>query len=226
MMRRLLSLKRMKTISDAAKSEKKPTITILRYFRLKRDSKGQVKSDIDNGPIWLDRLSNEPNLWLKASGLDAERDFTRAIPLYLRDVKNCLDEGLVVRAALSCSCAASCMENIGHAEEARKLYAKAASIYVKKAYEALDDSIREALWSLRQAYENYTMALDQMNAKQVYDNYLSIVSKISPFDSLDEKMDIMDFKKSCTNKDKLQYSDVKISPLTEEIRNALNEVFY
>jgi hypothetical protein len=69
------------------------------------------------------------------------------------------------------------------------------------------------------------MALDQTNAKHVYDNYLSIVSKISPFDNLVEKMRIMDFKNISIIKDKVQYSDVKISPLNEEIKNAFNEVF-
>jgi hypothetical protein len=89
----------------------------------------------------------------------------------------------------------------------------------------MNNSIREALWSLQQAYENYSTALDQTNAKHVYDNYLSIVSKISPFDNLVEKMRIMDFKNISIIKDKVQYSDVKLSPLNEEIKNAFNEVF-
>ena len=207
------------------KIDKKPSINILRCFRSKKNSKGPDKSDIDKETIWINRLSDEPNLWLKATALDAEREFTKAIPLYLKDVTYCLYERLLVRAALSCSCAANCMEKIGHVEEAYKLYAKAASIYVKNAHDVMDNSIREALWSLQQAYENYSMALDEANAKYVYDNYLSIVSKISPFNNLVEKMEIMDFKKISVINDKVQYSDIKISPLNEEIKEAFNEVF-
>jgi hypothetical protein len=88
----------------------------------------------------------------------------------------------------------------------------------------MNNSIREALWSLQQAYENYSMALDQTNAKHVYDNYLSIVSKISPFDNLVEKMRVTDFKNISIIKDKVQYSDakeVKISPLNEEIKKCI-----
>jgi hypothetical protein len=222
---RLLSLKRIKTIYNATKSDKKPSINILRYFRSEKNSKGPIKSNIIKENIWINKISDEPTLWLKATALDAEHEFTKALPLYLKDVRYCLDKGLIVRAALSCSCAANCMVNIGHIEEAYNLYAKAASIYVKNAHDVMDNSIREALWSLQQAYENYSVALDQTNAEHVYDNYLSIVSKISPFDNLDEKMEIMNFKKASISNDKMQYSDVKISPLNEEIKNAINEVF-
>jgi hypothetical protein len=221
---RLLSLKKIKTISNATKSDKKPSINILRYLKSDKN-KGPIKSDIDKETIWINRISDEPNLWQKATTLDAESEFTKALPLYLKDVIYCLEEGLKVRAALSCCCAANCMGNIGHIDEAYKLYAKAASIYVKNAHEVMDNSIREALWSLRQAYENYSMALDQTNAKHVYDSYLSIVSKISPFDNLIEKMKIMDFKRISVINDKVQYFDVKISPLNQEIKNAFNEVF-
>ena len=168
----------------------------------------------------------EPNLWLKATALDRQREFTKAIPYQLKDVRYCLDKGLIVRAALSCACAADCMGKIGHIDEAHKLYAKAASFYVKNAHQVMDDSIREALWSLQQAFENYSIALDQTNAKHVYDNYLSIVSKVSPFDNLDEKMKMMNFNKISISNDKMQYSDVKISSLNEEIKNAFNKVFY
>ena len=169
------------------KSNKKLSINILRYFRSEKNSKDPIKSDSIKEMIWINRLSDEPNLWLKATALDRQREFTKAIPYYLKDVRYCLDKGLIVRAALSCACAADCMGKIGHIDEAHKLYAKAASFYVKNAHQVMDDSIREALWSLQQAYENYSIALDQTNAKHVYDNYLSIVSKVSPFDNLDEK---------------------------------------
>lgn len=77
-------------------------------------------------------------MWLKATALDTEHEFTKTLPLYLKDVTYCLDEGLLVRAALSCSCAANCMGNIGHIEEAYNLYAKAASIYVKNAHQVMN----------------------------------------------------------------------------------------
>jgi tetratricopeptide (TPR) repeat protein len=214
------------TMSNGMKRTKKSFIDILTHFRSEKNSNDKIKSAIGKDITWIDRFSDEANLWLKATALDSKGDFITAIPFYLKDVKYCLEVNLTVRAALSCSCAANCMTKIGHLEEAHKLYAKAAALYVHNANKVMGDSIREALWSLQQAYENYSIALDETNAKQVYDMYVSIVTKISPFGNLDEKMEIMGFRKISIRDDKMQYSDVKISPLDQEIKNAVNEIFY
>jgi hypothetical protein len=96
----------------------------LTKFKIGKNSKGPIKSvwkenkspskesDIDKETIWINRLSDEPNLWLKGTALDAEHEFTKALPLYLKDVTYCLDEGLIVRAALSCYFAAIVWETL------------------------------------------------------------------------------------------------------------------
>ena len=76
------------------KSNKKLSINILRYFRSEKNSKDPIKSDSIKEKIWINRLSDEPNLWLKATALDRQREFTKAIPFYLKDVRYCLDKGL------------------------------------------------------------------------------------------------------------------------------------
>ena len=223
---RSLRLKRIRTISNGMKRTKNSFIEILTHFRLGKNGNDKDKSAIGKDITWIDRFSDESNLWLKATSLDSKGDFITAIPFYLKDFKYCLERNLTVRVCLSCSCAANCMTKIGHLEEAHKLYAKAAATYLNNANKVMGDSIREALWSLQQAYENYSIALDETNAKQVYDMYVSIVTKISPFGNLDEKMEIMGFRKISIKDDKMHYSDVKISPLDQEIKNAVNEIFY
>lgn len=197
---------------------KKNHFNILSHLQSRKSNKDMTKSNLRT---WTD--NDESNLWLKAVILNDKGDFIDAILLYLEDAKYQLKEGSMTHAALSCSCAANCMTNIGHLEEARRLYAEAAKIYVENANKVMGDSIREGLWLLREAYENYSLALDQQNAKQVYDWYVSIASRISPFYNLNEKLEIAGFRKESIEIQ--QYSDIRVCPLTKEAKKAVDDFF-
>ena len=57
--------------------------------------------------------------WLAAPGLRRTGGSQRLRYFYLRDAADCLSRGLKARAALSCSCAASCLERTGNSNAAR-----------------------------------------------------------------------------------------------------------
>jgi hypothetical protein len=205
---------------------KKNHFNILSHFQSRKSNKDMAKSSRSNVRTWVEGINNESNLWLKAVILNDKGNFIDAILLYLEDAKYQLKEGLMTHAGLSCSCAADCMTRIGHLEEARRLYAEAAKIYTENANKLLGYSIREGLWLLQEAYENYSLALDQQNAKQVYDWYVSIASRISPFYSLNEKLEIAGFRKKSIREYEIpQYSDIKVCPLTKEAKKAVDDFF-
>ncbi len=129
---------------------------------------------------WVDRLTDKSNLWLNAVRLEDEEDFTNAAVFYLQDAKEFLQRGLLARAALSCSCAAKCIQNINH-EKARNFYSKAGEIYESNADFSNGKSIREILWSLKEAYINYLMANEDSRAKEAHTKFLSLQKKINPF---------------------------------------------
>jgi hypothetical protein len=77
---------------------------------------------------------------------------------------------------------------------------------------------------LREAYENYSLALDQQNAEQVYDWYISLASRTNSFYNLDGKMEIFDFRK-VHHDNKIEYSDIKVHQLTQETENVIKDFF-
>jgi tetratricopeptide (TPR) repeat protein len=207
------------TIWNIFKSKKNLFSTLLHLQSRKRGKESQAKSV----RTWVEGINDESNLWLKAVILNDKGNFTDAILLYLEDAKYQLKVGSMTHAALSCSCAADCMTKIGQLEEARRLYAEAAKIYAEVADKVLGSSIREGLWLLQQAYENYSLASDQQNARQIYDWYISIGSRISPFYNLSEKLEILRFRIKSIRQD--EYSDIKVCPLTREAKEAVNDFF-
>jgi tetratricopeptide (TPR) repeat protein len=207
------------TIWNIFKSKKNHFSTLLHLQSRKRGNESQAKSV----RTWVEGINDESNLWLKAVILNDKGNFIDAILLYLEDANYRLKEGLMTHAALSCSCAANCMTKIGQLEEARRLYAEAARIYSENANKVIGESIREGLWLLQEAYENYSLALDEQNAKQVYDWYVSIASRISPFYNLNEKLEILGFRKRSIRED--EYSDIKVCPLTREAKKAVDDFF-
>ncbi len=207
------------TIWNIFKSKKNLFSTLLHLRSRKRGNESQAKSV----RTWVEGINDESNLWLKAVILNDKGNFTEAILLYLEDAKYQLKVGSMTHAALSCSCAADCMTKIGQLEEARRLYAEAAKIYAEVADKVIGSSIREGLWLLQQAYEYYCLASDQQNARQIYDWYISIGSRISPFYNLSEKLEILRFRIKSIRQD--EYSDIKVCPLTREAKEAVNDFF-
>lgn len=143
---------------------------------------------------WSDRLVSRHNLWLEATKEEDDGNFAQAVVMYLRDATSCWQSSLLSRAALSCSCAASCFSRTNHQELSKILYAEAAVIYEEHSKNVIDLSIRESLWALQRAYENYVLAEEESKAQEAYFKYASLSARISPFFGKDEAMRLLGFR--------------------------------
>lgn len=143
---------------------------------------------------WSDRLVSRHNLWLEAVKSEDDGDFAQAVIMYLKDATTCWQNGLLARAALSCSCAAGCLQRTNHNEMAKILYSEAAVIYEEHSKSIIDLSIRESLWALQRAYENYIIAQEEIKAQEAYFKYASLSARISPFFGKEEAMQLLGFK--------------------------------
>lgn len=145
---------------------------------------------------WSDRLVSRHNLWLEATKEEDDGDFAQAVVLYLRDAISCWQSGLLSRSALSCSCAAGCFLRTNHRELAKILYSEAGIIYEEHSKNVIDLSIRESLWALQRAYENYVLAEEETRAQDMYFKYASLSARISPFFGKDEAIKLLGFKEA------------------------------
>jgi hypothetical protein len=130
---------------------------------------------------WKDKLTDASNLWLCATGMEEDGRFAEATIFYLRDAASCLSQGLQARAALSCSCAASCLEKTGNINSARHLYFETAKMYEEQSDAVIGTSIREALWLLQEAHDYFIIGGDAQKAIQIYDKCASLARKSNPF---------------------------------------------
>jgi hypothetical protein len=140
---------------------------------------------------WASRIVSRHNLWLEATRKEDDGDLLGAVTLYMGDAVACLESHSLARAALSCSCAAHCLEKVGHLGTSRILYAEAAKIYEQYSGECLDTSIQESIWSLQRAYENYVLSDNQQNASDVYYLYASLATKLSPIFGRTESSELL-----------------------------------
>ncbi|MFY3740749.1 MAG: hypothetical protein HMLIMOIP_001192 [Candidatus Nitrosomirales archaeon] len=108
-------------------------------------------------------------------------NFSEAFLVYLKDASESLNHGLLVRGALSCSCAATCLAKMGYSSEAHQLYLEAAMLYEENADLVIAKSIRESLWCLEEAYEHFLLASDRKRAERVFYKHVSLVTRINPF---------------------------------------------
>jgi hypothetical protein len=129
---------------------------------------------------WIDRITDETNLWLTASKKEGEDDFPQAVKLYLKDAGECLKQRVLVKAALSCSCAADCLTKIGQYRDAQVLYSETAHLYLENANLVIGKSVRESLWSLRESHEYFLLAEDKLAAQRVYDHFIHLASRVDP----------------------------------------------
>ncbi len=130
---------------------------------------------------WIDRIIDESNTWFNATKTEDMANYADAIKLYLQDASDSLGSGLLVRAGLSCSCAADCLIRLNALAIAKKLYAKAAFIYWENAHSPFAGSIREWLWSLQKAYENFLLAGETPRAEDVHGEYVVLAKRVDPF---------------------------------------------
>lgn len=134
---------------------------------------------------WKDKITDPANLWLNATRMEDEGHLPEAAVLYLSEASDALKRGLVARAALSCSCAAGCIERTGRAKAARDLYFEAAILYEEAADAVFGSSIREALWLLQASHDYFILGGDAEKAAKLYQRCASLARKSSPFISAD-----------------------------------------
>lgn len=135
---------------------------------------------------WIERISDETNPWLAANRKEEEGDPLHAFTLYLEDAGECLRQKAYVKAALSCSCAADCLAKMGRFPDAKSLIAETAHIYLENADSVIGKSVREALWSLREAHEYFQLAEDPRAAREVYERLFHLASRVDPNIGIDE----------------------------------------
>jgi len=171
----------------------------------------------------MHRITNESNVWLNAIKMEEEGSFFEAFFLYLKDVAESLKKNFLLRAALSCSCAASCLSHTGNLVAARQLYLRTALLYETNGDSIIGESVREALWSYKESYEYYSLGCDSEQSQIVYDKYVSLARRINPFLGEEEAMKEMRQRKktiSAVKKDNTQ-TNMQIST---QVENAMNEI--
>lgn len=150
----------------------------------------------------MHRITSESNVWLNAIKLEEEGSFLEAFFLYLKDVAASLKRNLLLRAALSCSCAANCLTITGNLGAARKLYLRTAMLYETNGDSIIGESVREALWSYKESYEYYSVACEGVRRQDVYEKYVSLARRINPFLGEQESMADLHHRKEIVNANK------------------------
>src|SRR5690242_918377 len=143
----------------------------------------------------MERITDDDNLWFNAIKLEDAGKYSEAFTYYLKDSAACLKQNALVKAALSCSCAAICLSYDGNLAAARRLYLETARIYEDNADFIIGESIRESLWSLQEAYEYYLLGGDNDKADKVYNKTLFLSRKVNPFSHDEEIMQKMKLRK-------------------------------
>jgi hypothetical protein len=169
---------------------------------------------------WLQRLTDESNLWFNAVKSEDEGNFENAVSYYIRDALECIKQHSLVRAALSCSCAANCLARMGAWSPARTLYSEAAGIYVENSEVAMSESIREALWSLQEAFENYVLAGDSV-ADTVRERYVALAARTNPFSNAEQAAKELESRRAEPIKPDLKETGIP-DDLAGEIENFVN----
>ena len=166
-----------------------------RFSFKKKRNKTVLPSSTSNRPdSWPERLLDEENYWLKANNMEDDDNLAAAVEFYIIDAIKCTNNKYIIKTALSCSCAAGCLNKLGHKEDARKLYSLSAALYEKNTDFKIKTSIRESLWSLEQAYSNLIMANQIEHAKKIHARYRLMASKISPTFLFQDAINVLAFK--------------------------------
>jgi hypothetical protein len=133
------------------------------------------------GKTWLGAITDDSNPWLNAIRLEDEKNLADAFEQYISDALKCLEGGFVVRAALSCCCAGDCLSALGQTALARTLYREAGVLYKEHASAVVIESVREAVWAYREAYELFLLASERASAETALREYISLQRKADPF---------------------------------------------
>jgi hypothetical protein len=166
---------------------------------------------------WKDKITDASNVWLNAMRMEEDGHLSEAAILYLRDASQSITQGQRARAALSCACAASCLEKTGKINAARNLYFEAAKLYEQAADAVFGSSIREALWLLQEAHDYFIVGGDGQKAGQLYDRCASLARKSSPFITDETLNKILRIRRDA----KPRQISFALEPQTSEVNGAI-----
>lgn len=172
---------------------------------------------------WMHRITSESNVWLNAITMEEEGSFLEAFFLYMKDTAESLQKNLLLRAALSCSCAANCLSITGNLEAARRLYLQTAMLYESNGDSMMGKSVREALWSYKECFEYYHHACDGEKAQIAHGKYVSLSRRIDPFLGEEDAMKLLRQRKKSTDVTKSDINQTSMQVSTQ-IDNAMEDV--
>jgi len=131
----------------------------------------------------MDSLTDERNTWFNAVRSEDSHNYSSAILFYLEDATKCVTRGFLSRAAMSATCAASCLVDLEDFGDAVDLYSVSASLYERNADLAMGRSIRESLWMLIHAYEYYVLVSDHESSDRVSRKYEELATRVDRFET-------------------------------------------
>ena len=157
--------------------------------------------------------------------MEDEGNYLEAFLFYLKDSAECIKQNSLVRAALSCSCAADCLSMTGNLATARQLYMQTAIIYENNANLVIGNSVREALWSYQEAYEYFNLACENNKAQHVYERCVSLSRKVNPFFGEKEAMESLRMRKMDQESSNVHPTNMQVSAdVDNAIKTFLNEI--
>lgn len=133
---------------------------------------------------WSDKATDKNNLWFLAIDLEDSGKLAEAAEFYIKDAIFSWQNRSFVRAALSCACAANCVEKLSDLILASRLYYESACIYEMHADKIFNKSVRETLWALERAYQGYVQAQRKDKAEEMFYKHKSLSAKVNPFSTI------------------------------------------
>ncbi len=109
-------------------------------------------------PIWLTRLQQNDNPWLRANRLERQGRFADARRSYLQDADRQGGRGYLARIAVARAAAAEMTSRLGDEALARWEWQRAADHFHAHAEQATGWSVREAAWAYERAAQLYSVA--------------------------------------------------------------------
>lgn len=129
---------------------------------------------------WVEKVTDDYNVWLKAIHLETEGNFEEASSFFLEDAELFKQKGLDARVGLSLLCAGRCKAKLGMKDEAESLYQNAGEYFTSFADKALENSPKDASWGFLKAAECYRYGARKSKAKALSIRSLEIESAGTP----------------------------------------------
>lgn len=154
---------------------------MLRMFSLRKLAKGKhakVNKNTHLKKPWVERITDENNLWILAMRLENQGDFANAAICYLDDASIWKQQDALPRVALSSVCTANCLIKMGHSDLAKHVLERAGDFFFEHAESVIGWFPRESAWAFTQAYFCYSHAENSMKAEDAVKNYRTISEKL------------------------------------------------